>query len=73
MVFSSQDGKEIDHVHCTQLQKIMKQGWVPNSKKYQDCLGDGNYGYEFLGVGEMFEGDSVDMCAEKFSLIQILN
>ena len=36
-------------------------GWV--------VLGFQNFGYDFWGLGEMFEGDFEDMCANKFLLV----
>jgi hypothetical protein len=34
-------------------------------------LGFQNFGYDFWGFGEMFEGDSADKCGEKFPLMLI--
>ena len=30
-----------------------------------------NFGYDFGGVGEVFEGDSADMCTGKFPLVSM--
>ena len=35
-------------------------------------LGFRNFRYDFKGVGEMFEGDSADMCAEKIPLVSMV-
>ena len=34
-------------------------------------LGSGNFRYDSEGLGEMFEGDSADMCAGKFPLMSM--
>ena len=50
-------GSEDPHRHYRKFSKVV--------------LGFRNFGYEFLAVGEMFEGNSADMCGEKFPLMSM--